>query len=538
MAASSGSRGMVAAPHPLAAEVGVRALRAGGNAVDAAVAANAVLAVVYGNACGIGGDAFALVWWPPERRLFGYNGSGRSPAALTLELVRGRGYDEMPVRGPLSVTVPGCVDAWDTLVGRFGRRSLADALLPAAQIADEGYELTAITAGAIARSAEIFSEAARSVFLPAGRALAPGERLQQPLLAATLRAIADGGRDVFYTGGIAAETARAVQVAGGVLSPDDLAEHRGEWVEPISIGYRGVEVATTPPNSQGITALIALNVLTALAGSGWPGLPANGPLPAGARLDPERLHAQLEAIKIAWSERDRCVAEPERGTCDPADLVAADHAAGLASSLDPGRAGRFEAVAAGGGTVYLAAADAEGCMVSLIESNYMGFGSGLMCGATGIMLQNRGAYFRLDPSHPNHLAPRSRTLHTLMPAMLLRGGQPWVALGAMGGDGQPQTLVQLVNALVDDGLDPQAAIDRPRFVAEVERPGGPLANVAIEADGLDEPGAAALEQRGHRVRRVEPRTPLMGWAQAIRREPDGSYRGGADPRADSLALPA
>lgn len=529
---------MVVAPHPLAAEVGAAALRAGGNAVDAAVAANAVLAVVYGNACGIGGDAFALVWWPPERRLHAYNGSGRSPAGLTPEVVRARGHEEMPARGPLSVTVPGCVDAWHALIDRFGRRSLADAVLPAAQIAEEGYELTAITAGAIARSAEIFSDAARSVFLPAGRAPSAGERIQQPLLAATLRAIADGGRDAFYTGSLAAETARAVATAGGVMTLEDLAEHHGDWVDPICTEYRGVEVATTPPNSQGITALIALNVLTALGRREWPGLPGDRPLPAGARLDAERVHAQLEAIKVGWSERDRCVADPERGTCEPTDLLSADHAATLASRLDPLRAGRFEAIPTGGGTVYLAAADADGCMVSLIESNYMGFGSGLMCGATGVMLQNRGAYFRLDPSHPNHLAPRSRTLHTLMPAMLLRDGEPWVALGAMGGDGQPQTLVQLVNALVDDGLDPQAAIDRPRFIAEVEHPGGPLANVALEADGIDEAGAAALEERGHHVRRVEPRTPLMGWAQAIRREPDGSYIGGGDPRADSLALPA
>ncbi|HEX2221959.1 MAG TPA: gamma-glutamyltransferase family protein [Candidatus Limnocylindria bacterium] len=529
--------GMVVAPHPAASEAGVAALRAGGNAVDAAVAANAVLAVVYGNACGIGGDAFALIWWPPERRLHAYNGSGRSPAGLTIEHVRAEGHASMPARGPLPITVPGCVDAWAAMLDRFGRRSLADAVLTAADLADDGYELTGITANAIARSADLFDEAARAVFLPAGRAPEPGHRLRQPLLAATLRGVAAGGREAFYRGEIGVEIARAVQAAGGVLSGDDLAAHRGDWVEPVSTEYRGVRVATTPPNSQGITALIALNVLAALRADGWPGLPADSPLAADAPLDPERLHAQLEAIKVAWSERDRCVTDPDRAICDTAALLTWDHAARLAARLDRRRAGRFLPTdQLGGGTVYLTAADAEGCMVSLIESNYMGFGSGVMGGSTGVMLQNRGAYFRLDPGDPNHLAPRARTLHTLMPAMLLRDGEPWISLGAMGGDGQPQTLVQLVNALVDDGLEPQAAVDRPRFVAEVEAPGRPLRDVAIEADGAGDEALVALAGRGHRARLVEPRTPLMGWAQVIRREPDGSYVGGADPRADSAAV--
>ena len=514
-------QGMVVTPHPLATEAGVAALRAGGTAVDAAVAANAMLAVVYCNACGLGGDAFALVWDPAEGELHGFNGSGRSPAALTIDAVRAAGHDTMPQRGPLTINVPGAGDAWAQLLERFGRRSLADAVLPAARTADEGYALTEITARAIQTGLPTFDDDARAVFQRAGAA---GDRFRQPLLAASLRAIADGGRDAYYAGPIGAEIARAVRAAGGVLDAADLAAHRGDWVEPISTTYHGVEVATIPPNSQGITTLIALNIL---AGLDWP---------MGEPMSAERLHAQIEAVKVAWSERDRCIADPERGLADPSALLSAEHARWLGSRLSPDEAHRFVPTnPPGGGTVYLCAADADGMLVSLIESNYMGFGSGIMGGSTGIMLQNRGAYFSLDPDHPNALAPRARTLHTLMPGMLLRDGVADVALGAMGGDGQPQTMVQLVTGLVDDGLDPQAAVDRPRWVVKTDAPFAPLRQVSIEADAVDPSVLEALRALGHEVELVEPRTPLMGWAQMIRRLPDGTYEGGADPRADSLA---
>ncbi len=512
---------MVATPHPLATAAGVDALRAGGTAVDAAVAANAMLAVVYCNACGLGGDAFALVWDPAEQRLHGFNGSGRSPTSLTISAVREAGHDEMPARGPLPITVPGAVDAWTNLLDRFGRRSLADALLPAARTAEEGYALTSINARAIAASLSSFDDAARAVFSSAGGA---GDTFRQPLLAASLQTIAEDGRDAYYRGPIGEEIALAIQAAGGVMTADDIAGHRGNWVEPISTRYRDVEVATMPPNSQGITALMALNVLSTLD---WP---------IGAPLSADRLHAQIEASKVAWSERDRCVADPDRGLADPSVLLSSEHAEWMSSRLSPDRAHRYVPTnPPGGGTVYLCAADADGMMVSLIESNYMGFGSGIMGGSTGIMLQNRGAYFSLDPGHPNALAPRSRTLHTLMPGMLLRDGAAEVAFGAMGGDGQPQTMVQVVQGLVDDGLDPQSVVDRPRFVVETEGAAAPLGPVNIESDGVDAAVVTALKARGHEVTLVEPKTPMMGWAQMIRRHADGSYEGGADPRADSLA---
>ena len=517
MPSPTAPRGMVATPHPLATAAGVDALRDGGSAVDAAVAANAMLAVVYCNACGLGGDAFALVWEPGEGRLHGFNGSGHAPAGLSIEAVRAAGHETMPARGALPITVPGAVDAWVQLIGRFGRRSLADAVRPAATVAEDGYALTGVNVRSIRAALDTFDPSARAVFERAGDV---GEMFRQPLLAASLRTLADGGRDAYYGGPLGDEIARAIDAAGGAMTSDDIAAHSGDWVDPISTGYGDVEVATMPPNSQGITALIALNVLTALD---W-------------GSDVPRIHAQIEALKVAWSERDRCVTDPARGLTDTAQLLSAGHASRLAERLAPDRAQRFVPMnPPGGGTVYLCAADADGMLVSLIESNYMGFGSGVMGGSTGIMLQNRGAYFSLDPDHPNALAPRSRTLHTLMPAMLLRNGRAEVAFGAMGGDGQPQTMVQLVTGLVDDGLDPQALVDRPRWVVQTEAPGQPLGPVSIEADGADLATVQALEQRGHEVEIVEARTPLMGWAQMIRRLPGGSYEGGADPRADSVA---
>jgi gamma-glutamyltranspeptidase/glutathione hydrolase len=531
---------MVAAPHPMASVAGIDALRAGGNAIDAAVAANAMLAVVYNHACGLGGDAFALLWSAADGRLVGYNGSGHAPAALTRDEVRRRGHSTMPSRGALSVTVPGAVDAWAELLHRYGRRTLADALLPAADVAERGHVVSDRSAAALAASETLLlgDPLAAATFLPGGRAPRPGALLRQTSLAATMRLIALEGRDAYYRGPIAREIVRALQASGGVMEVDDLAAHDGEWVDPIRTAYRDAEVAALPPNSQGITALIALNVLTAMAGSGWSGLPADAPLAAGAPLSAERVHAQVEALKTAWAERDRIGPDAAAAGIDLAEVLSAAHAATLAPRPEPQAAGPTPLARAGGGTVYLAAGDEDGNLVSLIESNYMGFGCGVMAGSTGIMLQNRGAYFSLDDAHPNRLEPRRRTLHTLMPLMLLRGGRPWAALGAMGGNGQPQTAVQLVNAVVDDGLDAQSAVERPRWVLDVDEQGR-LNRLSIEADGVDDDAVRRLRALGHDVTLAEPRTPLMGWAQIVGLQPEAdppTLVGGADPRADSLAL--
>jgi gamma-glutamyltranspeptidase/glutathione hydrolase len=294
-----------------------------------------------------------------------------------------------------------------------------------------------------------------------------------------------------------------------------------------------------PPNSQGITALIALNVLGALDPLEWTDLPAAAPQPAGASLPSGRIHAQVEALKAAWEDRDEWIGDPDQMQCDVQDLLSMEHASELAARLDARRAARFSPrTPPGGGTVFLTAADASGMVVGLIQSNWMGFGSGIMGGTTGVMLHNRGNYFELAPSRPNSLAPGVRPLHTLSPVMLLGEDAPFASLGAMGGDGQPQFMVQLINALVDDRLDPQQAVDRPRWIAAPAGRGQPLREVSIESDGIDAEALAALMERGHQVTPIEPRSSAVGWAQIIRREPDGSYSAGADPRADSAAVEA
>lgn len=536
-----GARGIVSSPHPLATLAGVDALRAGGNAVDAAIAANAVLAVVYNHACGLGGDAFALVWSPTDSRLFAFNGSGRAPAQATVELLASRGIEEMPERGPFSVTVPGAVDAWSELVTRFGRRTLADALLPAADLAERGHVVTDRSASSIAASETLLhgDRNAAATFLPDGRPPPAGSLLRQPMLGRTLRLLALEGRDAFYRGPVARQIVQSIGEAGGVMSLDDLASHAGEWAEPASIEYRDVDVCTTPPNSQGVAALIALNVLGALRERGWHDVPGDTVLGPGEVPSAARLHAQIEATKVAWAERDRLIGDPERQPWDEG-VLSAEHAHRLAERLDPKHAGTFTPEATlGGGTVYLTASDSEGWAVSLIESNYMGFGAGLMAGTSGVMLQNRGGSFSLAEGHPNRLAPRARPLHTLMPCMLMRGGRPWTAFGAMGGDGQTQTALQLVNSLVDDGLDPQAAVDRPRWVLRVRERYGPLASLVMEADGTTSQLLKELSALGHDVSVTTPRDALMGWAQITRHEQagaDATLAGGGDPRADSLSL--
>jgi gamma-glutamyltranspeptidase/glutathione hydrolase len=528
--------GIVVSPHPAASEAGAAVLRAGGNAVDAAIAANAVLAVVYCHSCGLGGDAFALVWHPTDRRLYGYNGSGRAPACLSADLIKARGFAEVPARGPLPITVPGAVDAWQQLASRFGTQSFGDLFADAIRVAEDGTALTALSARRIADSAEFLNASAREVFLEHGAPKA-GDVLRQPLLARTLRALADDGGRSFYKGDLAAEIVRAVGDAGGVLSREDLRSHRGEWVDPIEVTYQGARVATMPPNSQGITALIALNVLGALDPREWADLPASARLPAGAALPPGRVHAQVEALKAAWEDRDRCIGDPDQMDCVVQDLLSVEHASDLAGRLDPRRAARFSPrTPPGGGTVYLTAADRGGMVVGLIQSNWMGFGSGVMGGTTGVMLHNRGNYFELAPSRPNSLAPGVRPLHTLSPVMLLREDTPFASLGAMGGDGQPQFMVQLINALVDDKLDPQQAVDRPRWIVAPAGRGQPLRDVSIERDGVDAADLAALQDLGHRVTATEPRSSAVGWAQIITCEPNGGYSAGADPRADSLAV--
>lgn len=503
----------VASPHYLASAAGLAVLASGGNALDAAVATNLTLGVLTPYLCGFGGDLFAIVWKDGEA--YGYNGSGRAPAGAGLDEVRRAvGSDRMPERGPHSVTVPGAVEAWFALLERFGTLWFGDLVRQARRYAHEGFVLTAKAAESISRSKELFGDSPEWMALY-GRAGA-GELLQQPGLARTIDMLSTDGPDAVYRGQIGQAMVDHLRSLGGFLSEDDLAEHQGEWVDPISAVYRGVDILELPPNTQGITVLEAIRIVEA-AGA----LPPEGP---------DRQHLLIEAVKLALADRNANVTDPDAMTLSAGDLIADDWIEKRVRSIDAVRASELApGRAAVGGTAYMCAADADGMLVSLIQSNYMGFGSGITVPDWGINLQNRGAYFSLIPGHANAIAPRKRTLHTLIPALALRDGRPWLVFGTMGGDGQAQTHVQLLVRMIDDGEDAQRAIDSPRWMLTPD-------GWAIHAESRFDPASiAALEARGHRITRAGALDPLMGHAHAIMVEERG-YAGATDPRAEGAVM--
>ncbi len=516
------TEGMIATPHYLATLAGLRVLQEGGNAVDASVAANAVLTVVYPHMCSVGGDAFFLIWEPRENQVLALNGSGRAPAAIAAEELRARGYRAIPPKGPWGVTVPGTVDAWATVLARCGTRSLGELLAPAIAYAEQGFPVSPQVAQAIAAEAEIFrrQEAAARQFLPQGRPPAPGEILRQPELAASLRLIAAAGPEAFYRGPIAEQIVATLRAAGGVMSLDDLAAHRSDWVEPLRVTYRGVEVLELPPNTQGLTALELLNIMEGfpVRQLGWG--------------NPQLVHLCLEAKKLAFADRDRYLGDPAFVDIPIGRLLDKSYAAELRKRIDPERASIPPAPSWDTDTIYLCVVDREGRAVSLIQSLYHSFGSGLVAG--GIVLQNRGACFVLDEGSPNVLAPRKRPLHTLIPAMLFRGGRPWVVFGTMGGHSQPVIHLQLVTGIVDFGFEPQVAVEVPRWVSRRE-PDEMSETVYVEPL-LAEQTMEELQRRGHRVVMTEPWSSLMGHAHLIVIGEDGVLRGGSDPRAEGCAL--
>ena len=511
----------VATPHYLATAAGLGVLGRGGNALDAAVAANLVLAVVAPYTCGFGGDCFALLWTEPAG-LCAYNGSGRAPAAATPDAVRAAaGGPALPARGPLTVTVPGAVDAWFALLERFGTLGFADLARPALAYARDGFPLTARGAATIAAGRPPTPEWGEwdAVY----GAASAGRRLCQPALAGTIDALAAGGRDAFYRGPVAAAVAGHVQSLGGLLGASDLAAHRGEWVAPLTAAYRGVDVVELPPNSQGAAALLALNLVAGAGAGGGASLPA----------DPvEREHLLIEAVKIALAERDAHLTDPDHMRVPPDALARPAWADACRGGLGPTARNPAPSRAASPGTAYLCAVDAAGMCVSLIQSNYLGFGSGVTVPGWGINLQNRGAYFTLEPDHVNVVAPGKRTLHTLMPAMALRAGRPWLVFGAMGGDGQAQTHVQLLTRLVDiDGRDDPdllQAIAAPRWLVDPAD-----WSLAVEG-GFPDGVVGGLERRGHRIRPVPRGHRAMGHVQAIAVTEPG-LEAAADPRAEGLA---
>ncbi len=507
-------RQMVATSQPLAAQAGLAVLASGGNAVDAAIAAAAVLTVVEPTMNGIGSDAFAMVW--DGERLHGLNGSGRSPARFTLTRFRAR--PTMPALGWDSVTVPGAVHAWTTLWTRFGSRPFAELMAPAIGYARAGFPVTPVTAGLWREQAprfEGFPEFAR-VFLPMGRAPVAGEIFRNPDLADTLQEIAASGGRSLYDGGLAARIAAAAAADGGLLDGFDLADHRSTWVEPLSLPFAGVVVHELPPNGQGLASLVALGILDRLQIDRFP-------------IDgADAIHLQIEAMKLAFSACRRHVADPEAMAMEPAALLEPAYLDSQARLINPTRALIPEArIVPEHGTVYLAAADAAGRMVSFIQSNYLGFGSGVVVPGTGIALQNRALGFSLDPRHPNCVAGRKRPYHTIMPGFVSRAGEPAATFGVMGGHMQPQGHVQLMLRLFAHGQNPQTACDAPRWYLNEN------SEVGIEP-GVAEDVPPDLATRGHRLLAHAP-TVLFGGAQIIQRVGEALW-GGSDPRKDGQAI--
>lgn len=514
--------GMVATPHALASVAGVEALRDGGSAIDAAIAANAVLTVVYPDQTSIGGDCFLLYYEASTRTLHALNGSGRAPKGADRDALRAAGHATMPSRGIHSVTVPGTIDAWATAHERFGRLEWARLLRPAIGYARDGYPVTPNLHDGIATTAASgpWTADLEPIYFPGGDIPKAGSRLRLPQLARSFESIAEQGRDVFYTGEIGEAIVAASRRNQGTLTMDDLAAHRSEWVEPLTTDYRGTTVAEFPPNSQGITALIELNLAEQAELGGW----GSG----------DHLHALIEAKKLAFAVRDDSIADPAFEPVDTERLTSKAFARELWAAYDPERAGAGQ-LALAGDTVYFCAVDRDGNAASMIQSIYLNFGSGVVADGTGIVLQCRGAYFSLDDTRVNRLEGGKRPLHTLMPGMLLNGGELLGPIGTQGGDAQAQVHLQLITNLVDYGMDPQQAIEAPRWVAGGGADSDPRL-VGLESRFPDS-SFQALEQRGHQVRRTADWDIHFGHAQMILRDAEtGLLKGGADPRADGVAI--
>ncbi len=447
--------GMAATSHPLATQVALDILKKGGNAIDAAIAANAVLGVVEPTGAGIGGDIFALIWSADKEKLYGLNGSGRSPRSLKMEYFSENGYELIPSYGPLPVSVPGCVDGWYEMNEMFGRLPMKEILQPAINYARDGFPVTEVIAYSLAKNCEILRDYPniKEVYMPHGKTPAKGEIFKNPQLASTLEKIARGGRNEFYRGSIARDIDVFMKKQGGFLSYEDLSRHHSEWVEPVSSTYRGVEVWELPPNAQGIATLQILNILEGfdLASMGF-----------GSA---EYIHVFTEAKKLAFEDRARYYADPVFSEIPVARLISKKYAVERRKLINPEKAaqiydsGKIEA----GNTVYLTVADRFGNMVSLIQSNYRGMGSGMCPTGLGFVLQDRGEMFSLSEGHNNMYAPGKRPFHTIIPGFITKKGKPWISFGVMGGDMQPQGQAQIVINLVDFRMNLQEAGDAPRM---------------------------------------------------------------------------
>ncbi len=523
--------GMAATSQPLATATAIRMLQQGGNAVDAAIAANAVLGVVEPMSCGIGGDLFAIVWDAKSKKLVGLNASGRAPGAATIELFRSRGLEHIPSHGPLSWSVPGCVDGWDQLRRRFGTRSWPELLAPAIEFAELGFPVSEIIAADWHLAERSLGEIPTSAacYLPGGHAPVAGSIFRNPGLARSLRAITRDGRDAFYTGPLADAMVRYSQSTGGLFTHQDFAEHTSTFVEPVSTNYRGYDVWELPPSTQGIAALQMLNLLEPFD------LKAMGPKSA------ETLHLMIEAKKLAYEDRARYYADPAFSRVPVAELISKAYAARRRSAIDPEHAAAHPTAGepAQADTIYMTVVDRDFNCVSLIQSNFHGFGSQHVPADLGFALQNRGCLFALDPNHANRLEPRKRPFHTIIPGFVTKDGQPWLSFGVMGGDMQAQGHVQVLCNMIDFGMDVQEAGDAARFrhfgssepTGQPAGPGG--GSVALES-AISPEIRRVLEVKGHRL--VSSPGGFGGY-QAIRVDLEhGVLIGGSDPRKDGCAM--
>ncbi len=524
-----GKGGMVAASQPLATAAGLEILLKGGNAADAAVATAAALNVTEPTSTGIGGDMFALFFDASTKQVSALNGSGRAPAALTLERLKREGFDELPPYHAYTITVPGACAGWCDLIERHGTLSLSEILAPAVRLAEEGFPVAPLTSYFWKRGAELSLRSAPngSELTINGRAPQAGEIFRNPGLARTFQKMAAGGKQAFYEGEIAEAIAVVIKEAGGCVTVTDLAAHTSTWETPISVTYRGFRVHECPPNGQGLTALLALNLL-----EGYD-------LESLESLSAERLHLEIEALRLAFADARWYISDPQFADIPVSQLLSKEYAAERRRLIDPSRATLDQkrgVPVTSSDTVYFSVADKYGNACSFINSNYMGFGTGIVPKGWGFSLQNRGHNFDLTPGHPNALAPGKRPYHTIIPAMATyaKDESLFASFGVMGGFMQPQGHVQVLAALLDSGLDPQSALDLPRFCIEDGTAGGA---VALE-EGIAEGVITELETRGHAVQKISGwERALFGRGQVILRDPDtGVLTGGSDPRADGCAV--
>jgi gamma-glutamyltranspeptidase/glutathione hydrolase len=526
-------QGIVATSHPDAAQAGLNVLRAGGNAVDAAIAANAMLGVVEPMSCGIGGDLFAIYWDQNTQKLYGLNASGRSPHQISRQLFADKGLDQIPTFGPLSWSVPGCVSGWEALAERFGTRPLSDLLAPSVSAAEEGFPVSEVIAASWQGSETELQEwpdSTQTLLVDGQRAPRFGEIFRNPNLATSYRLIGELGAAAFYRGAIARQIVAFSEAHGGLLSARDFAEHKADWVEPVSTNYRGYDVWELPPNGQGIAALEMLNVLERF------NLRSLGP------GNPEYLHLLVEAKKLAFADRATYYADPAFGELPVEALISKEYGRQQAERIDRARA--QDRVDAGdprlahGDTVYLTVVDKDRNCCSFIQSNFYGFGSQVVPGSVGFVLQNRGALFALDDQHLNRLEPNKRPFHTIIPAIVSRQGQPWFCFGVMGGDMQPQGHVQVLVNLIDFEMNVQAAGDSAR-VCHVGSPtptGLPAegsGTVQVES-GISDEAVKVLEEKGHHV--VRGGDGFGGYQGILIDQENGVLHGATEARKDGAAV--